>query len=145
MLVRLLYASRLDTSKDGTGAEIIDSILAQSRSKNPGLGITGVLCHGGGVFMQVLEGGRVPVNALYNKIAGDKRHRDVTLLHYSEIAERRFGNWTMGQVNLAKINASILLKYLERPELDPFSVPGRASLALLEELIATAQIIGRTA
>jgi hypothetical protein len=143
MLVRLLYASRLDIAEDG-GAQIIDSILAQSRSKNPKLGITGVLCHGGGVFMQVLEGGRVPVNALYNKIAGDKRHRDVTLLHYSEIAERRFGSWTMGQVNLAKINASILLKYLEKPELDPFSVPGRASLALLEELIATAQIIGRT-
>lgn len=143
MLVRLLYASRLDTAGDG-GAQTIESILAQSRSKNPALGITGVLCHGGGVFMQVLEGGREPVNALYNKIAADKRHREVTLLHYAEIAERRFGNWTMGQVNLAKINPSILLKYLEKPELDPFAVPGCASLALLEELIATAQIIGRT-
>ena len=145
MLVRLLYASRLDVSKDGEAAQIIESILAQSRRKNPELGLTGVLCHGGGVFMQVLEGGRVPVNALYNRIAQDKRHRDVTLLHYAEISERRFGSWTMGQVNLAKINASILLKYLEKPELDPFAVPGRASLALLEELIATAQIIGRTA
>jgi hypothetical protein len=143
MLVRLLYASRLDPARDG--AEIIESILSQSRDKNPALGITGVLCHGGGVFMQVLEGGRAPVNALYNRIAADKRHREVTLLHYEEIAERRFGNWTMGQVNLVKINPSILLKYLEKAELDPFAVPGRSSLALLEELIATAQIIGRTA
>jgi hypothetical protein len=140
MLVRLLYASRLI---DG-GPAVIESILAQSRSKNPELGITGVLCHGGGVFMQVLEGGRAPVNELYNRIARDDRHREVTLLHYEEIAERRFSNWTMGQVNLAKINASMLLKYLEKPELDPFRVPGSASLALLEELIATAQIIGRT-
>lgn len=140
MLVRLLYASRLI---DGSAA-IIESILAQSRSKNPELGITGVLCHGGGVFMQVLEGGRAPVNELYNRIARDDRHREVTLLHYEEIPERRFSNWTMGQVNLAKINASMLLKYLEKPELDPFRVPGSASLALLEELIATAQIIGRT-
>jgi hypothetical protein len=140
MLVRLLYASRLI---DGSAA-VIESILAQSRSKNPELGITGVLCHGGGVFMQVLEGGRAPVNELYNRIARDDRHREVTLLHYEEIAERRFSNWTMGQVNLAKINASMLLKYLEKPELDPFRVPGSASLALLEELIATAQIIGRT-
>jgi hypothetical protein len=140
MLVRLLYASRLI---DGSPA-VIESILAQSRSKNPELGITGVLCHGGGVFMQVLEGGRAPVNELYNRIARDDRHREVTLLHYEEIAERRFSNWTMGQVNLAKINASMLLKYLEKPELDPFRVPGSASLALLEELIATAQIIGRT-
>jgi hypothetical protein len=141
MLVRLLYASRLSTA---AGADAIDSILAQSRRKNPDLGITGVLCHGGKVFMQVLEGGREPVNALYNKIAADTRHEQVILLHYEEIAERRFGNWTMGQVNLAKINPSVLLKYLEKPELDPYCVPGRASLALVEELIATAQIIGRT-
>lgn len=140
MLVRLLYASRL---APGGGAEVIDAILAQSRSNNPQLGITGVLCHGGTVFMQVLEGGRAPVNDLYNRIVRDERHRDVTLLHYQEIAERRFGGWTMGQVNLAKINQSLLLKYLEKPDLDPFSVPGRASLALLHELIATAQIIGR--
>lgn len=141
MLARLLYASRLSTA---AGADAIDSILAQSRRKNPDLGITGVLCHGGKVFMQVLEGGREPVNALYNKIAADTRHEQVILLHYEEIAERRFGNWTMGQVNLAKINPSVLLKYLEKPELDPYCVPGRASLALVEELIATAQIIGRT-
>ena len=66
------------------------------------------------------------------------------LLHYEEITERRFGGWTMGQVNLARVNASIVLKYSERPELDPYSVSGRVSLALLEELMATASIIGRS-
>ena len=142
MLVRLLYASRL---ADGAGAEVVEAIVSQSRENNPANGITGVLCYAGDVFMQVLEGGRAPVNALYNRIASDERHRQVMLLHYEEIAERRFGGWTMGQVNLARINPSVLLKYLEKPELDPFSVPGCASLALLEELIATAQIMGRTA
>jgi hypothetical protein len=67
----------------------------------------------------------------------------VILLHYEEIEERRFGSWTMGQVNMSKINHSILLKYAERPELDPYAVSGRVSLALLEELMATASIIGR--
>ncbi|MCA3210928.1 MAG: BLUF domain-containing protein [Burkholderiales bacterium] len=142
MLVRLLYASRL---ADGAGAEVVEAIVSQSRENNPANGITGVLCYAGDVFMQVLEGGRAPVNALYNRIARDERHRQVMLLHYEEITERRFGGWTMGQVNLARINPSVLLKYLEKPELDPFSVPGCASLALLEELIATAQIMGRTA
>ena len=65
------------------------------------------------------------------------------LLHYEEIDERRFAGWTMGQVNLAKVNASTLLKYLEKAELDPFVVSGRASMALLDELIATAQIVCR--
>jgi hypothetical protein len=47
----------------------------------------------------------------------------------------------MGQVNVARINTSILLKYAERAELDPYSVSGSVSLALLEELLATASII----
>ncbi len=139
MLVRLLYASRaVDTS-----AEAIDAILSQSRQSNPLCGITGILCYGGGVFLQAIEGGRMAVSDLYGHIQKDVRHRDVVLLHYEEISERRFGGWTMGQVNMSRINVSILLKYAEKPELDPYAVSGKVSLALLEELMATASIMGR--
>ena len=139
MLVRLLYASRaVDTSP-----EAIESILAQSRQHNPVTGITGILCYGGGIFLQAIEGGRQQVSDLFGHIQGDARHKDVALLHYEEIFERRFGGWTMGQVNLSKLNHSILLKYSEKPELDPYSVSGKVSLALLEDLMATAAICGR--
>jgi hypothetical protein len=141
MLVRLLYASRAAAP---VTQQIIDAILQSSRANNPALGITGILCHGGEVYMQALEGGREAVNALYMKIVRDTRHREVMLLHYAEVPERHFAGWTMGQVNLAKVNPSVLLKYSDKPSLDPFTVSGRASMALLEELIATAQIIGRT-
>lgn len=93
--------------------------------------------------MQAIEGGRGAVSELYNHISKDTRHKDVVLLDYEEITERRFGGWTMGQVNLAKLNTSIVLKYSERPEFDPYGVSGKVSLALLEELMATASIIGR--
>ena len=138
MLVRLLYASRaVDTTTDA-----IDAILSQSRQSNPVCGITGILCYGGGIFLQAIEGGRMAVSDLYGHIQRDVRHRDVVLLHYEEISERRFGGWTMGQVNMSRINASILLKYAEKPELDPYSVSGQVSLALLEELMATARPSG---
>jgi len=140
MLVRLLYASR---SVNPVGPDVIESILAQSRKHNPEMGITGILCQSGDVFLQVLEGGRAAVNQLYNQIVRDQRHRDVAILHFEEVVERRFAGWTMGQVNLAKVNASTLLKYCEKAALDPYAMSGRASMALLEELIATAQIIGR--
>ncbi|HEU4459235.1 MAG TPA: BLUF domain-containing protein [Methylibium sp.] len=140
MLVRLLYASR---AAGPMSVDLIDSIMSKSRTNNPTMGITGLLCHGGDVFMQVLEGGRFAVNALYGRILADERHRDVQILDFQEISERRFAGWTMGQVNLAKVNPSVLLKYGERPLLEPFSVSGAASMALLEELIATASIIGR--
>jgi hypothetical protein len=139
MLVRLLYASRaIDPATNS-----IDEILSQSRQYNPGSGITGILCYGGGIFLQAIEGGRMAVSELYGHIQKDARHKDVVLLHYEEISERRFGGWTMGQVNMSKINTSILLKYAEKPELDPYSVSGKVSLALLEEMMATASIIGR--
>lgn len=139
MLVRLLYASRaVDASP-----EAIENILTQSRHYNPTCGITGILCYGGGIFLQAIEGGRNAVSELFGHIQRDARHKDVVLLDFEEISERRFGGWTMGQVNLSRLNTSILLKYSERPELDPYAVSGRVSLALLEELMATAAIIGR--
>lgn len=140
MLVRLLYTSR--TAEQISPAHI-ESIMAQSRRNNPERGITGILCHGGNSFLQVLEGGRGAVNEIYNKICCDARHQSVEILHYEEITERCFGNWTMGQVNLAKINPSLVLKYSETPTLDPYKVSGKVSMALLDELIATAAIIGR--
>jgi len=138
MLVRLLYASRAV----GTGPDAIEAILLQSRQHNPACGITGILCYGGGIFLQAIEGGRMAVSELYGHIQKDPRHKDVMLLDYEEITERRFGGWTMGQVNMSRINTSILLKYAEKPELNPYSVSGKVSLALLEELMATACIIG---
>lgn len=140
MLVRLLYASH---STKPVTAEVIESILEQSRKHNPQLGVTGILCQSGDTYMQVLEGGRTAVNLLYNDIVRDERHKNVVLLHYEEVAQRKFPGWTMGQVNLAKVNPSTLLKYSETTVLDPYAMSGTASLALLEELIATAQIVGR--
>jgi hypothetical protein len=82
--------------------------LATSRTHNPACGITGILCYGAGIFLQAIEGGRGAVSELYNHISRDPRHKDVVLLDFEEISERRFGGWTMGQVNLAKINTSIV-------------------------------------
>ena len=140
MLVRLMYASRATDSVD---QEVLSAILKKSKANNPDLGVTGVLCFSGGIFLQVLEGGRSPVSALYNRIASDPRHRDVVLLSYEEIGERSFASWSMGQVNLNRLNPGLLLKYSERPELDPYSVSGQVSLALFNELVATASIMGQ--
>lgn len=141
MLVRCLYASR--PSPD-IGGPALDHILAQSRKNNPALGVTGLLCISENLFIQVLEGGRDEVCELFNAIVRDDRHQQVRLLSYDEITERRFGNWSMGHVSIAKLNPSLLLKYFKRVELDPFDCSGQATMALLGELVATASIISRT-
>lgn len=143
MLVRLLYASRPAQTVD---EKALATILAQSRANNPAVGITGVLCFcaPSAVFLQVLEGGRGAVAALYNRIAKDARHRDVVLLSYEEIGERSFASWSMGQVNMTRLNPGVMLKYSENALLDPYAVPGAASLALLMELVATASVAAKT-
>lgn len=140
MLVRLLYASCAAASLT---TENVESILEESRSHNVPHGITGMLCFSNDLFIQVLEGSRKNVSDVYNRIVKDKRHSDIQLLIFEEIAERRFGNWTMGQVNLARVNPSLLLKYSETPVINPFACSGRATLALLDELIANGAVIGR--
>jgi Sensors of blue-light using FAD len=140
MLVRLVYASR---AADAVDQAALLAIVKQSKANNPAQGITGVLCYSEGIFLQVLEGGRSAVNRLYNRIAADPRHTQVELMVYEEIGERRFAGWSMGQVNLSRLNPALMLKYSAMPALDPFAVSGRVSLALFEELMATASIVGQ--
>jgi hypothetical protein len=140
MLVRLLYASRATGAIDDA---LLASILEHAHTYNHEHGITGILCSSAqsGVFLQVLEGGRAAVNALYAMILADPRHRDVTLLDYAEITERRFPCWRMASVNLNRVNLGTVLRFSEASALDPFSMTGSSALALLEELVSTASLV----
>lgn len=137
MLVRLIYASR---AADSVNADSLLSIMKTSRAHNAAAGISGVLIHSDGVFLQLLEGGREAVSALYTRITRDARHRDVMLVSHDEIDERRFAGWAMGQANLSRLNPGVLLKYSERAVLDPHAMSAKATLALFDELLATAVI-----
>lgn len=140
MLVRLLYASR---ASEPAPPNLVEDILATSLENNARNGITGVLCYGNGIFLQALEGGRMAVSRLYQSIARDARHHDVVLLHYEEILEREFAGWAMGRVNTSKVNVATMLKYSPHADFNPYETSGRASLALLGELIAGASIVTR--
>ena len=141
MLVRLMYASR---ATEPVRPETLSTILRKCTLNNPQIGVTGVLCFSGDIFLQVLEGGRLPVSKLYHRIAQDARHTDVVLLSYEEIEERSFAGWSMGQVNMTRLNPALLLKYSELGTLDPYSVSGRVSMALFNELVATASVMSLT-
>ena len=138
MLVRLMYASR---AAESVNHDELVAILKQSKAYNPAAGVTGVLCFSGGIFLQVLEGGRSHVSALYNRIAADPRHRDVVMLSYEEIDERNFAGWAMGQVNMKMLNPALLLKYSEAAVLHPYAASGKVSMALFNELVATASVM----
>ena len=139
MLVRLLYVSRATEST----TESLEAILQRARRHNAEHGITGILCYSNNSFMQLLEGSREEVNCLYSEIQRDSHHTNVQLLHYDEITEREYPGWTMGLVDIDQLNTSIILKYSEGPDFNPYANSGWMSLAMLEELAATAQVVGR--
>ena len=78
------------------GRAELTALLEQSRAKNTSLGVTGLLLHREGTFMQVLEGEEDVVRPLYGTIAHDPRHADVVNVWGSLSPTRRFGEWSMG-------------------------------------------------
>lgn len=143
MLVRLLYVSRINHSSNIDLHQLMENILLCSKKNNIEHGITGVLIYNNTIIMQLLEGGREQVSTVYTTISQDTRHTNVTILNFEEIACRQFNDWSMGQVNLAKINPALLLKYSDTPQINPYMMHGKSALALLEELMASAAIIDR--
>jgi hypothetical protein len=131
MLVRLTYASR---ASHEVSAELIRKILDSSQRNNPGRGLTGILFFNANVFLQALEGPRDEVNALYNRLADDSRHKDLTVLDYAEISRRCHSNWSMGWAGAKQVNRELFLKYSASDRFDPFSMSAEQIRGLLLEL-----------
>jgi hypothetical protein len=58
--------------------------------------VTGMLLYTDGNFFQVLEGDEPVVARLFEMIGRDTRHDRVVKIIQEPIAERAFGNWSMG-------------------------------------------------
>ena len=135
MLVRLLYVSRPVGPVTTTMTSLI---LEKSKSYNKKENITGILCQGSGLWMQILEGERSQVNVLYSRIMADRNHQHVELLSLEEITQRRFGEWSMALVYLSKDDPLVKMAH---PEFDPYSASAKDALAILDELIKTSSPI----
>ncbi|PTS82366.1 blue light sensor protein [Pseudomonas sp. HMWF032] len=138
MLVRLTYASRASHS---VSAELIRDILDSSQRNNPSKGLTGMLCCNADSFLQALEGPRSEVNALYNRLADDSRHKDLTILDYAEINVRRYSTWSMGWAGAKQANRELFLKYSASDRFDPFNMSAEQITGLLLELSETVSAI----
>jgi hypothetical protein len=76
-------------------AEALEALLEQSRYRNRQLGITGMMIHLDGNFMQAIEGPEAAVKDLFNRIQSDRRHSGVITLLREYTDHRRFPEWAM--------------------------------------------------
>ena len=129
MLIRLLYISRAVGAVTTT---VTGSLLEPARLHHRGAGITGVLCQGQGLFIQILEGERRAINRLYATLIKDKRHQDVELISIEEIETRKFPNWSMAHVIISESDPMVQLNH---PEFDPYAASSEQLKALIEDLL----------
>lgn len=130
MNIRLIYLSK---AVDAQTSELSESILRQAHAWNTQNDVTGVLCQGQDVFLQVLEGERGKVTQLYARIHADPRHKDLELIHCENITQRRYGDWSMAHVRLSDVDPQTKIDW---PEFDPYSPSGLLVMARIDELIA---------
>lgn len=129
----MLYISRAVGPQTTT---VTASILSTAQTHNRQHGISGVLCQGRGLYLQLLEGERSVLNRLYARIVADSRHSNLELLHQSETTQRRYPGWSMAHVQLLDNDPMVQMQH---PEFDPYAATGAAALKLLDDLCASGQ------
>lgn len=99
-LTRLVYRSEcaIPRGKGHFRAEIADIIFACERNNTPS-GITGILVHDRGRFIQLLEGPEDAVDRLFAQISSDTRHTGVTVLLQEPCPDRLMPDWSMAFLN----------------------------------------------
>lgn len=135
MLTRLIYISSAVGPQTTT---ITTQILETARSYNKAHNLTGVLCQGRGLYVQLLEGERSVVNGLYKRIVADKRHENTEIVHFGEIDTRQFKDWAMALVHLSIDDPMVTMKH---PEFDPYSANSTAIMGLINELLLSSSAI----
>lgn len=90
---QLLYVSH---AAQDIPASDLDNILTLGRANNPALGLSGILIHVDGGFLQILEGARDTVMEMFGRIAKDPRHADPRVLVDRGIGCRAFPGWCLG-------------------------------------------------
>lgn len=90
---QLIYASAATRPLDDLH---LRRLLQTAHTRNAAVGVTGMLLYEAGSFLQVLEGDEAAVRAIFQRVSGDGRHTDVTLLFQGEVDERGFEGWSMG-------------------------------------------------
>ena len=143
---RLLYRSDMDL--DGTAAGIqqqVVEIVRLAEAHNAANGLTGALLHTRGVFIQVLEGPLPVVEATFERICCDLRHRRVELLELVQAEGRVFEEWAMARIT-ADQTVERLVSCLPTSEEQVLEVASaHATIQLMRSLLVGAQEVETSA
>lgn len=99
----------------------LNDLLSATRERNEANGLTGMLLHAGGHFIQTLEGADEVVDATFARIERDARHRNVYVALRDDTDTRAFPDWSMGFETLDPDEASLLPGFSDYLEGNPMT------------------------
>lgn len=134
-LIQLIYYSKNTLDADDRGQLTnLREILEKARAKNSPIGVTGYLIFDKAYFLQILEGEREAVFATYERIKGDRRHQQITLVETRDITMRSFADWTMGAAMRSMDHQEVYLAHGIAGNIDPTKLNGSKILSLATQL-----------
>ena len=141
-LYRMSYISKntIATSKEEIESKV-KSILASATKNNPSMDITGALLFSGGYFCQTIEGPEDSIEELFETIQMDDRHGEITVLHFEEIEERGFSDWSMAFAGIEDTMRFDIDGIEESRDELGMRETGKALVAVLDELVNQHQAI----
>lgn len=89
----IVYVSTASRPMD---SDELEKLLVEARRLDRQNGITGVLLHSEGNFMQCFEGPEEAVQSTYRRILASSRHKALIELMNDPILHRTFSAWEMG-------------------------------------------------
>ncbi len=102
----MYYMIYVSQAKKPMATEELEQLLQKSRKWNSLRSLTGLLiCRysdeaKSSHFIQMLEGDKTEVRALFDKIKSDKRHHTIIVLGEGNVEHRMFSDWAMGFKNI---------------------------------------------
>lgn len=102
----------LSTASSLLSDEDLRDILLVSRRNNERNDITGMLLYHEGVILQVLEGDKLAVLDVFQRLQSDNRHHSVFKILDGQTANRYFSNWSMGFRRLSNMQWTELSGYM---------------------------------
>ena len=125
MFATWLYVSTLEENRN----DEIASIRSIAQSRNPELGLTGVLIFSGRHFAQFLEGLDAGLETMKASILRDQRHRGVVTLQSQSTERRTYGRWSLAYSGHATFIDRVLSEALREHD-------GRKLLSYMDHFVA---------
>ncbi|MDP1524624.1 MAG: EAL domain-containing protein [Rhodocyclaceae bacterium] len=130
----LIYVSR---ASQPLSADALKTLQAQALDGNRSAGISGCLAYHNGEFMQMLEGPRDSLFALFERIRVDPRHEDVKLVIEAPASRRVFHDWGMAVRDLTQLTDGTDFSPWQRRQIG-FAELGEDALACYQMITAFA-------